>query len=55
MNKSLKARRFCVRLADNDFDRLNEIADREGFCASAVVRHLILRFIENRHIAGGVQ
>ncbi|KKT32450.1 MAG: hypothetical protein UW19_C0021G0017 [Candidatus Moranbacteria bacterium GW2011_GWF2_44_10] len=54
MENKLKTQRFTVRLTDNDINRLHEIASREGFYASAVVRHLIVRFLESRQALGGV-
>ena len=53
MNKQLKTQRFTVRLTDTDISRLNDIACREGFYPSAIVRHLIVRFLENRQALGG--
>lgn len=48
MENKLKTHRFTVRLTQEDIDRLNKIASREGFYPSAIVRHLIIRFLENR-------
>jgi len=54
MNNKLKTRRFTVRLTDSDVARLNDIASSEGFYPSAIVRHLITRFLDNRRALGGV-
>jgi metal-responsive CopG/Arc/MetJ family transcriptional regulator len=54
MANSLKTHRFSVRLSENEVKSLCQIAHREGFSSSAVVRHLIIRFIESRHALGGV-
>ena len=51
---NLKTHRFTVRLSDSDLARLNDIALREGFYPSAIVRHLIIRFLDNRQALGGV-
>lgn len=53
MNNKLKTRRFTVRLTDNDVDLLQGIAHREGFSPSAIVRHLITRFLDSRLALGG--
>ena len=52
MSDKLKTQRFTVRLTQNDVDQLSQIADREGFKPSAIVRHLIIRFLENRQSLG---
>ena len=53
MDNKLKTRRFTVRLTDNDVERLNDISSREGFFPSAIVRHLITRFLDSRLALGG--
>ena len=54
MKNKLKTHRFTVRLTDNDIQRLNDISCREGFNPSAIVRHLIIRFLDNRQALGGI-
>jgi predicted DNA-binding ribbon-helix-helix protein len=49
-------RKVTVRLDLDRFDQLDDIARREGFTVSVIVRHLVCRFLEqerrlkvNRH------
>lgn len=53
MRNKLKSSRFTVRLTDEDINLLNDIANREGFNPSAIVRHLIIRFLQSRQSLGG--
>lgn len=53
MKNKLKTHRFTVRLTESEVETLCRAAHREGFNPSAVVRHLIIRFIENRQQLGG--
>ena len=39
-------RKVTVRLDPDRFDQLDEIARREGFTVSVIVRHLVCRFLE---------
>lgn len=50
----LKTHRFTVRLSENEVQALCQVSHREGFSPSAVVRHLILRFVDTRSNLGGV-
>ncbi len=54
MENKLKTHRFTVRLSENEVKTLCHIAHREGFYPSAIVRHLIIRFLENRQALGGI-
>lgn len=53
MDNKLKTRRFTVRLTDNNINQLQDIASREGFTPSAIVRHLLTRFLDSRLALGG--
>lgn len=53
MRNTLKTHRFTVRLSEDDVNNLQTIAAREGFSPSAIVRHLIVRFLDNRLSMGG--
>ena len=39
-------RKVTVRLDPDRFDQLDDIARREGFTVSLIVRHLVCRFLE---------
>lgn len=53
MENTLKTHRFTVRLSKRDINNLHAIAAREGFSPSVIVRHLIVRFLDNRLAMGG--
>jgi len=42
-------RKVTVRLDPARFDELDDIARREGFTVSVIVRHLVCRFLEQEH------
>lgn len=54
MKNNLKTHRFTIRLSEDELQTLCRIAHREGFYPSAIVRHLIIRFLENRQALGGI-
>lgn len=53
MDNKLKTRSFTLRLPQDTFNQLDQIAAREGFYPSAIVRHLVMRFVENRQSLEG--
>ena len=42
----METTKFSLRLDSHRFALLQEIADREGFTVSMIVRHLVYRFLE---------
>jgi len=46
--------KFSLRLDADRYSLLQEIADREGFNVSMIVRHLVYRFLEQeKRLIGG--
>lgn len=52
-NGGLLEKKVCVRLDRERFEELEDLARREGFTVSLVVRHLVHRFLEDRRRFAG--
>ena len=48
-------RKVCVRLDQARYAELEELAQRQGFTVSLVVRHLVHRFLEDRRRFAGFE
>lgn len=42
----MKTTKFSLRLDSDRYEMLQNLAEREGFTVSMIVRHLVYRFIE---------
>jgi len=42
----MKTTKFSLRLDADRYEMLRDLAEREGFTVSMIVRHLVYRFIE---------
>ncbi len=42
----MKTTKFSLRLNADRYQMLQELAEREGFTVSMIVRHLVYRFLE---------
>jgi hypothetical protein len=43
---AMKTTKFSLRLDSDRYEMLQDLAEREGFTVSMIVRHLVYRFIE---------
>ncbi|OEU62359.1 MAG: hypothetical protein BA870_09485 [Desulfuromonadales bacterium C00003094] len=54
-NGGLLQKKITVRLDEHRLAELEQIARREGFSISLLVRHLVHRFLEERKRYGGLE
>ena len=47
MKRNIKDKKITFKIDSERFDLLHDYSDREGISTSALIRHLIIRYLEN--------